>query len=1266
MHFSIPETSDQKDPKAGSPYTTYVVHINGVRHCNVRFRQLHTLNEQLRREFHPSTIPSFPPKKLLPLSHAQIEERRICLEKYLQLLSQDPRIANSITFNGFLLAAQQETRAEKTEDVNLDVFLMNEQKISIRGLSILQTEEVLERVCQQLQVPDEYVYYFALFLLERKEDGEFVIVRKLQDFESPYISQKSASHGTLKLVLRKACWDPKIDMELFNHKVTLNLLYTQTIAEVERGWILANPETKRQLARLQAMGSKYEYMHTAHRLPFYGYLQFLPCICDYPMTNTPAHVVIGNRELIMKIRTPKGELKEGSFKVTKMRCWRIMTLADGLASDEFNDSDPEDSGAKLELSFEYLMSNQELQWITIISPQAILMSLCLQSIVEELLRIRSGIPIKKAGEKSCSTDYLFQRKDGVVQKFPIRSGLHAAQHNKCSNGTASIPKIDPKTLASLTGRQYSVKKLSEKFDVVNFRDASRAAEDVLIENEAFFEMKDEDFRAKVPDSVHILMLSQVFGHVILVPGQNVHHTSGQVARIEYLVHIQGQQGVTLTGHDHNGVGTANGRGEEGHETEQRILFRTSNGQDAHWLVDLDDRPIELGLLNSSAVLVGIGRPVEKTLNRLVHLGQSVLQLSPGEVGNLGPELLLAQLEVLGQVEEDLSPVESGSLLPARLGLQGCLHGIAHILSVGFTHLSHDLAFHIAHGRGIIPIRSLLSTTIVELVGVIHWGHGLSFISVAIDGRAIGQITGGKLLDVHINRSDLELALPLGLDVLKEALFAAIATIAALLVASKSSGGIKQIVAIDPHGPGLDVLGCLQGQGQLLRMHRTSEAVHGVVSHCDSLLGRAEGHGHEHGAKDLLHDHPGGSVHVGDQRRRVIAALGAIGLEHLGPLFAGLVHKGLDAGSLALAHDGPHVRGLVQGVTNAEMSQARLELPDEPLKDGLLDQELGTSGAHLALIEPDGVDHRLDGRVQVGALIDNDRTLAAQLERDLLARAGNGLPEHLADLSRAGEAHLVHVGMLSQGLTHGPTAGHHVEHAGWESSLGADLGEEQSRETGDGGRFEHDGVAHGQGRCHFPGHEHEGKVPGHDGPYHAHRLPVAHLLVHKLSPAGIVVQVADDNGNVGIAGLPDGLAIVQGLNHTNQTGVLLHVAGYGIDVPGPGVTREGLPGRQGPLGRGHSRAYVLGIALDRGCQNLARGRHERLVILPTLGLDPGIVDEVAEAALVILEPGLSHLIRLSGGSVVHAGENIRHRRIHLLGRDFHSNSYPKGEKSGVSD
>lgn len=352
----------------------------------------------------------------MPLSISQLEDRRIALEKYLQLLSQDPRISNGLVFNGFLLAAQQETASERAEEVDLDVFLMNDSKITIRGLTILQTGDVLEKVCQQLGVPEDLVYYFALYLIQRDESS-FSILKELQDYESPYISQKSFL--TCKLVLRKRAWDAKIDEELLRHKVTLNLLYIQTLADVERGWVEACPETRRSLAHLQSRGAKKDYMEIARQLKDYGYLHFDACTCDYPMTNTSVNVLIGGRDLI--VRTTQDN-KEAKFKVTKMRCWRIMTLAEVMEAG--TDPDEESVISKLELSFEYLMPNGDLQWVTIVSSQAILISLCLQSMVEELLRIRNEIPIKKAGEKSCTTQFSFKKKDGTEMIIPIRSGLH--------------------------------------------------------------------------------------------------------------------------------------------------------------------------------------------------------------------------------------------------------------------------------------------------------------------------------------------------------------------------------------------------------------------------------------------------------------------------------------------------------------------------------------------------------------------------------------------------------------------------------------------------------------------------------------------------------------------------------------------------------------------------------------------------------------------------------------------------------------------------
>lgn len=50
----------------------------------MRYKQLHNLNEQLKKQYGANNVPAFPPKKFLPLSSNQLEERRAMLEKYIQ------------------------------------------------------------------------------------------------------------------------------------------------------------------------------------------------------------------------------------------------------------------------------------------------------------------------------------------------------------------------------------------------------------------------------------------------------------------------------------------------------------------------------------------------------------------------------------------------------------------------------------------------------------------------------------------------------------------------------------------------------------------------------------------------------------------------------------------------------------------------------------------------------------------------------------------------------------------------------------------------------------------------------------------------------------------------------------------------------------------------------------------------------------------------------------------------------------------------------
>lgn len=63
----------------------YNIYINGSFHCCLRYKQLHSLHEQLKKSLANLSLPQFPPKKFLTLTQSELEQRRLGLERYLQL-----------------------------------------------------------------------------------------------------------------------------------------------------------------------------------------------------------------------------------------------------------------------------------------------------------------------------------------------------------------------------------------------------------------------------------------------------------------------------------------------------------------------------------------------------------------------------------------------------------------------------------------------------------------------------------------------------------------------------------------------------------------------------------------------------------------------------------------------------------------------------------------------------------------------------------------------------------------------------------------------------------------------------------------------------------------------------------------------------------------------------------------------------------------------------------------------------------------------------
>ncbi|XP_055372640.1 sorting nexin-17 [Condylostylus longicornis] len=497
MHFSIPDTQDFYNERNGTSYTGYNIHINGIFHCCLRYKQLHNFNEQLKKRIahiiptklsnsysklqfgnescadsnataatvgpngkqHYKKIcirlPEFPPKKLLPLSQSQLEIRRYALERYIQLLGQDPIISKTDMLFTFLLNAQQESAGIEQRTTTLETYLMNGYRIEINCLTTDASSKILEIACQNIGLPNEMIHYFSLYLMRKENDDNIALVRKLMDFESPYISQRLLSD--CQIVIRKCYWDPCYDIQLMQDKIALNLLYIQTVSDIEKDWIIVSPDIKAQLRSLQDRGNKKEYLDIARKLPSYGCIQFSKASVDYPEPNTCANIVVGNSELSIRI-TDGLKIQETKFKVTRMRCWRVTTTHNVDDSQDIpSNSTKEFISQSLELSFEYLMNKDSLRWIVINSENAMLMSVCLQGMVDELINQKEG---------NHFTNIKIQTDDYIPFLYIKRDDSNRISDSSSSDTISSLNEIDMQTTG---GESFSMKrKIKNKISTTVF------------------------------------------------------------------------------------------------------------------------------------------------------------------------------------------------------------------------------------------------------------------------------------------------------------------------------------------------------------------------------------------------------------------------------------------------------------------------------------------------------------------------------------------------------------------------------------------------------------------------------------------------------------------------------------------------------------------------------------------------------------------------------------------------------------------------------
>lgn len=235
-------------------------------------------------------------------------------------------------------------------------------------------------------------------------------MRRLQAFEAPFLTLSTLNNLTGRrhsLTMRTSYWDTTFDQDLICSDAGLNLLFQQTVTDVSQGWISLSKEAKHQLKAFQVEDRKKQYLELARTLKYYSYLHFENCVCDYPELDSTVTLSLGGRELLIRPLDCTNFCgpgpKEFSFKVTRIRCWRLVNSVEGMVT---RPSDASSKLQKLELTFEYLMNKDNLRWITVESDQSVLISMSLQGIVDELLMKRKGL---KYGSTVPASSHSFDR-----------------------------------------------------------------------------------------------------------------------------------------------------------------------------------------------------------------------------------------------------------------------------------------------------------------------------------------------------------------------------------------------------------------------------------------------------------------------------------------------------------------------------------------------------------------------------------------------------------------------------------------------------------------------------------------------------------------------------------------------------------------------------------------------------------------------------------------------------------------------------------------
>ncbi|XP_066120735.1 sorting nexin-31 isoform X2 [Saccopteryx bilineata] len=430
MHFCIP-VSQQRPDALGGRYTLYSVYLDGFLFCRVRYSQLHRWNEQLRRVF-GDCLPPFPPKYYLAMTTSMANERRDQLEQYLQNVTVDPNMLRSDVFVDFLKLVQLDTFSISTKKASLDIFLPDGRSIPVEILTSDTAERVLEVVSHKIGLCRELLGYFGLFLIRFCKEGKLSVMKKLADFELPYVSLRSSEVENCKVGLRKWYLDPSLDSMLMDCRAAVSLIYMQAIQDIRKEWAKPTQAQRQKLEALQREDNQTKFLELSWEVRHYGYVQLDPCTWDYPEPGCGAVLSVGNNEISCCVTLPDNQTQDIIFQMNRVKCWQVTFLGTLLDMD----GPQQTLNRNLELRFLY-SEESRWQWFVIYSRQAFLLSSCLKKMIsEKMVKLAAENPeMIEVPEQGRSKKYHIQQSQKDYSSFLPRASKITIAEADCVLGT---------------------------------------------------------------------------------------------------------------------------------------------------------------------------------------------------------------------------------------------------------------------------------------------------------------------------------------------------------------------------------------------------------------------------------------------------------------------------------------------------------------------------------------------------------------------------------------------------------------------------------------------------------------------------------------------------------------------------------------------------------------------------------------------------------------------------------------------------------------